>query len=223
MPVVPAHLWNPASVRLSLTSRTVASPASISGVTQVLRTDGGGLWQVGYDGIVLRTTDQRRSWDAWDSYLAGGVERVKVPLLSNRDAPRGIQAGRAARYGGLVVNGDPWFPDDVQYAMPLVIATAGAAPLRATTLSISVERGSTPVGVFSIRYGDGSDRAHRIVRNLGNGQFSIDPPLRGAIEDDTPLNFDWPMADAIAVPGNDFSAEYSNGRGEVSIAFQEAF
>lgn len=224
MPVFPAHLLHPASVKRSLTGRVISSPPSLSGVTQSVRTDGGGLWQVTYGGIILRTADHRRIWGAWDSYLAGGVQRVKVPMLANLDAPRGMQAGRVARYGGLAFTGDPYFPEAVNYASSLVIATASAAPLRATTLTINVTRGQAPKGseVFGIRYADGTDRAHRIVRALGGNQYSIDPPLRQAITNGTSLNFDWALVDATVVPGSDIAPEYSNGRGEVSITFQEA-
>lgn len=223
--VFPAHLLNPQSVKLSLTAKVVQSPPSLSGVTQTVRTDGGGLWQVQYSGIVLRTADARRIWGVWDSYLSGGAQSVKVPMLSNLDAPRGRQGGNIAKYGGLAFTGNEYFPESVKYVSSLVIATASAAPSRSTSIYISILRGLAPKGseIFSIRYSDGTDRAHRIVRPLGGNAYVIDPPLRRAIDNNTPLEFDWPVLDCVAVVGNDISADIANGRAEVAISFQETF
>lgn len=225
MPVFPAHLLNPSSVKLGLTSKVVLSPASLSGATQALRTDGGGLWQITMSGISLHTDDKVRIWNAWESYLAGGAQRVAVPVIQNRFAPRGLHGGRLARFGGIAYTGDRYFPDSVAYAAPLVLARAGAAPLRATSLSILIDRGSSLKGgeTFSIAHPGKGNRAYRVVRNVGGSSYSIDPPLREAIAPDTLLNFDWPLLDAIVVPGSDLSADLFNGTGNVSISFQEAF
>jgi hypothetical protein len=225
MPVFPAHLLNPSSVKLGLTSKVVLSPASLSGVAQALRTDGGGLWQLTFSGISLHTDDKVRIWNAWESYLAGGAQRVTVPVLQNRFAPRGLQGGRLARFGGLAYTGDRYFPDSVSYGATLIVARAAAAPLRATILSITIDRGSTVMGgeTFSIVHASKGNRTYRVVRKLPNGVFQIDPPLREGIGPDTPLNFDWPLLDAIVLPGSDLSPDIFNGTAGVSISFQEAF
>lgn len=225
MPVFPAHLINPSSVKRSLAGRVIASAPSLSGVTQAVRTDGGGLWQLQYSGIVLRTREQLAAWNVVDSYLAGGAQRIAVPMLTNHLAPRGLQGGRLARYGGLQVTGNPYLPDAVQYGTPLVVASAGASANRATTLTITVAQGSSLKGgePFSIAHATKGNRGYRVVQPLGNGQFEIDPPLREAIGDATPLNFDWPLVDCIAVPQGDYMPDVQNNRGEVSISFQEAF
>lgn len=225
MPVFPAHLLNPSSVKLGLTSKVVLSPASLSGVTQALRIDGGGLWQITMSGITLHTDDKVRIWNAWESYLAGGAQRVTVPVLQNRFAPRGLQGGRKAKFGGIVSTGDRYFPDSVSYATPLISARAAAAGLRATSIAITIDRGSDLRGgeTFSIAHPVMGNRTYRVVRRLSSGSFQIDPPLRAAIGADTPLNFDWPLLDAIVVPGSDLSPDLFNGTAGVSISFQEAF
>lgn len=225
MPVFPAHLLNPSSVKFGLTSRVALSPPSLSGVVQALRTDGGGIWQLQLGGIILRTDEQVRIWNAWDSYLAGGAQRVTVPILQNKVNPRGLQGGRLARYGSIVFTGDKYFPDSVNYSTPVVVATASSAPLRATTIAIAITQGVAPRGgeTFSIAHPIKGNKAYRVQRAVGNGQYVIDPPLREAVASGTTLNFDWPVADMIALPNNDLAVDIQNNRGEVSITFQEAF
>lgn len=225
MPVFPAHLLNPSSVKLGLTSKVVLSPASLSGVAQALRTDGGGLWQLTLSGISLHTDDKVRIWNAWESYLAGGAQRVSVPVLQNKFAPRGLQGGKPAKFGRISYTGDRFFPDSVTYGSQLISARAYAAPLRATNILVAMDRGSELKGgeTFSIAHPTMGNRVYRVVRRLPSGVHAIDPPLREAIADNTALNFDWPLLDAIVLPGSDLSPDLFNGTGSVSISFQEAF
>ena len=122
----PAHLFNPATVKMSRLGQVTTSPSSISGIVQAVRTDGGGIWRVDYGAMLLRSHDQVRAWRAWESEFAGGASTVNIPVLDLRFAPRPLQGGRLARPGSLK-NGsdvDPYFPEVVGYGAPCLLYTS---------------------------------------------------------------------------------------------------
>jgi hypothetical protein len=227
----PLHLFNPSSIKSSVQGRVITSPQSISGVGQVLRTDGGGFRIVQLAGIALNTNFKLRLAAAWEAELGGGITRVNVPLNTLRLAPRPLMAGKPGRPGG-VHNGstDPYFPEVTGYGNPLIIATISAAAFRATTVTLNITEGSRvqPGQTFSVNHAAMGHRAYVVRRVLSrNGQSAtvlIDMPLRQAITADMPVNFDWPMVESILVPDTDVSQDISYGRrAEVSYVFREAF
>lgn len=227
----PAHLFNPASVKMGRVGQVVTSPGTISGVVQALRTDGGGLWSINYGDMILRTLDQVRAWRAWEGELAGGAGVVNVPVLDLRFAPRPLQGGRLARPGSLRVGSDldPYFPEVVDYGSPVVVATIDAAILRATTVTINVAQGSRAVGgqTFEVNHPTKGKRVYQTGRVLSrNGQsttLQIWPPLREAITAPVSINFDWPCLTCRLVPDGDISPDISFGRASVTAQFIEAF
>ena len=227
----PAHLFNPASVKLQRLGQVVTSPATISGVVQALRTDGGGLWGVNYGAMNLRTDDLVRAWRAWEGELAGGAALVNVPVLDLRFAPRPLQGGRLARPGSLR-NGsdvDPYFPEVVGYGAPIVVASIAPAALRATTVTLTVTQGSRAVGgqTFEVNHPTFGKRVYQTGRVISrDGQsttLNIWPPLREAIAAPVAVNFDWPCLTCRLVPDSDISPELTHGRGSVTAQFVEAF
>lgn len=227
----PAHLFNPASVKMARVGQIVTSPGTISGVVQALRTDGGGLWSINYGDMVLRTLDHVRAWRAWEGELAGGAGVVNVPVLDLRYSPRPLQGGKLARPGSLRVGSDldPYFPEVIDYGNPVVVANINAAILRATTVTINVSQGSRVVGgqTFEVNHPTKGKRIYQTGRVLSrNGQsttLQIWPPLREAITAATPINFDWPCLTCRLVPDSDISPDISFGRAVVTAQFIEAF
>lgn len=232
MPLMfPVHLFNPRGIRAGLIGRAVSSPPSISGVGQVLRTDGGGYWAVEFSGIALNSPDKQRAWRAWEAELDGGATRVVVPVPDLSLAPRPLQGRALARPSGLVaLSADPYFPEATAFATPLIVATASAAALRSTQITITVTQGSRVVGgqMFSIDHATKGRRMYQTGRVISqSGQtatVTIRPPLREAITGDTPVNFDWPAFEAIKVPESEITADIQIGRyaQDLSITFREA-
>lgn len=227
----PAHLFNPASVKMSRLGQVTTSPSSISGIVQAVRTDGGGIWRVDYGAMLLRSHDQVRAWRAWESEFAGGASTVNVPVLDLRFAPRPLQGGRLARPGSLK-NGsdvDPYFPEVVGYGAPIVVASIAPASLRATTVTITVQQGSRATGgqTFEIDHPTWGKRVYQtgqvISRNGQSATLKIWPPLREAVTSETSINFDWPCLACRLAPDSDISPEISVGRASVSATFIEAF
>lgn len=227
----PAHLFNPTSVKLERVGQVITSPATISGAVQALRTDGGGLWKITYTGISLRTNDQIRAWRAWQDELYGGITIVNVPAIDLRFAPRGMQGNRLALAGGLHNSStlDPYFPEALTYGSPIVVATVGAAILRAMSVTINVTKGSRVVGgqTFEINHPTMGKHIYQTGRVLSrDGQsvtINIWPPLREAVTATTAINFDWPCLACRLIADSDISPDISLGRASVSVSFLEAF
>jgi hypothetical protein len=225
------HLFNPSSIKSSVQGRVITSPQSISGVGQVLRTDGGGFRIVQLAGIALNTDFKLRLAAAWEAELAGGITRVNVPLNTLRLAPRPLAGGKPMRPGTVAEGStDPYFPEVTGYGNPLIVATIAPAAFRATTVTINVAKGTSiqPGSTFSVKHPAMGHRAYVVRRVLSrDGQSAtvlIDIPLREAIASAANANFDWPMVESILVPDTDISQDINYGRrAEVSYVFREAF
>lgn len=228
----PTHLFNPASIQMRRAGAAITGGESLSGETDTIVTDGGGYWVVQMSGIILRTPDLIRAWRAWEDTLESGTTRVLVPVADVRQAPRPMIGGRLSSPSALVnTTGDPYFPEAVAFATPWIVATITApAALRATELTINVERGARLKGgeVFSIDHATKGRRAYRVVRVLSRDEqeavVTIRTPLREAVADDTPVDFDWPSLVATLVPEADTAPDIGYGRDAmVDIVFREAF
>lgn len=228
----PTHLFNPARIALRPMGVAITGGESLSGITDIIRTDGGGYWAVQMAGIELLTPDLIRAWRAWQTELAGGVERVLVPIADLRQAPRPVVGGRLAS-PSQIANGsdDPYFPEAVGFATPLVVAWVSAnAALRATQLNIAVSRGARLKGgeTFALEHPTRGRRVYRVGRVLARpsdqtATVKIEPPLREAVSDGTAADFDWPSLVCTLIPEADISPELDYGRaGTVDIAFREA-
>lgn len=229
----PTHLFNPASIQLRPAGSTITGGESLSGETDTIKTDGGGYWLVQMSGIELITPDLIRAWRAWEDELDSGVTKVLVPVADVRQAPRPVVAGRLSRPSAFESGAgtDPYFPEAVSFATPWIVAKfSEPAALRATTVTIEVERGARLKGgeIFAVSHPTAGRRIYRVRRVLArNGQIAtvlIRTPLREAVADNTPVDFDWPSLVATLMPEADISPDIEYGRAAtVDIIFREAF
>lgn len=219
--IFPAHLFNPTSVQAKIARATVSGGTSLSGEEDHVITDGGGRWEISYDGISLDDPDALAAWETWNGYLAAGTVDVLVPLLSLETAPRPA-IGKQRMPPSALASDDPLFPTAVGFAAPYIIATIAAdAALRATTIRIAMTRGAPIRGgeKFSI-----ARRAYRIARKIGDDTFKIEPPLRDPIYAGAAVNFDWPVVQCRSAPGEDWSPVVDLGLyADTTIRFVESF
>lgn len=228
----PTHLFNPARITMRPGGATLAGGESLAGETDIIKTDGGGYWILDMLGVELNSPDLIRAWRAWQDHLAEGVTKVLVPVADIRQSPRPIAGNGLARPSRLLPQStDPYFPEALGFASPFIVAKiTAAAALRATQLTILVERGARLRGgeVFAVTHPDKGRRCYRVGRVLArDGQeatVTIRSPLRQAVTIDTAADFDWPSFVARLVPDADISPELEYGRaGVVDISFREAF
>lgn len=223
--VFPIHLFRPTGAKSGIVENVISGGKALSGDEDVISTDGGGRWQVTYSGIDLRTPEQIRKWEAWVAHLAGGARVIYAPVYALVTAPRPIAGNGLARPSAIYAD-DPYFPTEVRFGSPYIVAelTADAA-LRATTISLLVTQGARVKGgeKFSV-----AGRAHKIERVTSATGLAatcvISPPLRAAADDGDALNFDWPIVQAKAALGQDLDPDLQFGRAAgLSITFVEDF
>ena len=75
----PCDVLRPKNVAFDIAPRTLAAPASISGVTQVVATDAG-IWKATYGDIGVRKRDQVLMFRAISTLLEGRLGSILVPL-----------------------------------------------------------------------------------------------------------------------------------------------
>lgn len=223
--IFPAHRFNPDPVKADVVPRVISGGTALSGEEDVIQTDGGGRWEISYGEMDIDGPDLQRLWDAWTGHLAGGAQSVLVPLLSLGTAPRPA-AGRGFADPSDIWADDDYFPTEVRFAAPHIVAVVGAdAALRATTIEIVIQQGSRvrPGVKFSI-----GPRAYKVGRVTARDDLSatciITPPLREPVTSGATINFDWPVVEARAALGQDLGALISLGMfGTTAISFVEHF
>ena len=228
LPIFPVHLFNPSAMQMKPMGRAIASPPSLSGVSQSVRTDGGGFWQGSMSGISLRDSRLINGWRAWEDYLQGGARECLVPVIDPRNQPRPLMAGKPARAGSVATSmgADEFFPETLAYSSPMITATAHAAKFRATTMTFNFAKGVPGRGYFGINHPNKGWRTYRIGRILSRSGTSITAeishPLREAFAGGA-IEFDFPLMRAIVAPDADTSPDIENGRyAKVGIVFREA-
>jgi hypothetical protein len=231
MNIWPIRTFPARTVTARPAGRVVAGGQSISGQTQSVRTDGGGLF-VTFNRIWLRTPDQMRAWLAWDALLDEGAEQVIVPICDLRLAPRPIVDGVAVLPGPPVPHSDEtYFSDDTGYVTPIMSAVASeSAALRATSVSIEMLVGSAWRGgeTFAIEHAVAGWRMYRVGKVLATDgavqTLSIRPPLREAITAGTVIEIDQPRGVMkLATPGGMALPEDGGRTPFVDVTFVEAF
>ncbi|OGT55473.1 MAG: hypothetical protein A3E01_09195 [Gammaproteobacteria bacterium RIFCSPHIGHO2_12_FULL_63_22] len=197
----------------------ISGGVALSGEEDVIATDGGGRWEIAFEGVTLRTPAQIKAWEAWEGYLGRGKTDCLVPILSLAHANRPVH-GRLPLVASKLVYDDPVFPTSVAYSASAIAATIGAAAaLRATIVAITVAKGAALVGGEKFSVGG---RGYRVVRPLGAGFYQIEPPLREAVSAGATCIFDWPFIKCRSAPGESWSPALQFGRrGEASIRFLE--
>lgn len=221
--VFPAHRFNPDPVKADVVPRVVSGGTALSGDEDVIQADGGGRWEINYGEIDVDGVELQRLWDAWTGHLSGGVQPILVPILSLATAPRPI-AGNGLADPSDFYDDDDYFPTDVRFASPLIVAAVSAsAALRATTLQVAVSQGAAiqPGMKFSIGY-----RAYKVERVTARSGMTatciVSPPLREAVSVGAAVNFDWPVVVCRAVVGQDLAATVTLGMfGTTTVSFVE--
>lgn len=204
----PRDLLIARDITIALVPRTLRSPPSLTGRTQVVASDAP-LWSVTFDGIEVRSAAQVLAWRALEARLEGQLGTVLVPL-----------------YGAWQPNfGRPRWPDLL--ATPgkynSVTATAPAAA-RTASLDFEIEHGGPiePGHGFSI--GQRYYRARSVTMDEGEatGTMTIQPYLRDAVADGAELVFDRPVCRMrLASDGEMRLTMVQHRAGEGSVTFIE--
>lgn len=223
LPIFPAHRFCPETVTAGVVADVVSGGTSLAGEQDVIEADGGGRWMISYGGIALDDAEMQRRWKAWVAKLRGGATPVLVPLLSVATGPRPI-AGNGFATPSDIYDNDDYFPTEVRFASPHIVATISASvALRSTTMQISVTQGSSVQPGMDFSVGVHAYTVQEIISRAGLvATVKTTPPAREAIAAGTAVNFDFPYVVARAAPGQSLTAAINSGLyGDVEIQFVE--
>lgn len=232
MNVWPIDLFQSREFEASLQGRTITGGQSVSGISQAVRTDGGGLWVLSFSGIFLHTADHVRAWRAWEGILDGGAQNVIVPICDLRHGPRPIVAGVPVDPGDPVPHSDDaYFSDTTGYASYLIEAeTVGTAVLGATEIVIDITVGEALRGGehFTLTHPTRDERMYRVAKVVSvvgtQATVKIRPPLREATTDAMVVDFDRPRCVMRLADPNAMRLNLQLGRfATVGVAFVESF
>lgn len=197
----PRSLLRERTARLVLTRRVISPGVGGSGNVTLLALDGGGLWELDYGSISLRTADHQRMWEALAAISDGGVTPFVVPYCGSRTAPWPLVGGEPlTSYGDIPHDDGTLFDDGSGYYQPVIdVEVIGTPALRDTSMTVRINYGSAFRGgeLFSIYHPTAGYRFYRVVGveevvpDL-DYTLTIRPPLREAVADGTVLDFDRP-------------------------------
>lgn len=182
---------------------TTDGGTSLSGISEPIETDGGGYWRGDFTNGSTRTAADGLAWRALIEGFDNGASPADIVICDTFFQPTNWQHGH---------NYDPGAPD----ALPTSgnTYTAGAAPLRSTSITINcpdpsqVQEGQ----VFAIQHPTWGWRTYRIILGGWDGATAkIRPPLREAIPAGTPLEFYSPRCRMRYVP-QDAQSPTNNGK-----------
>lgn len=196
-----SHSWNLAGV-------AVAPGQTAESVAPLTRSDGGGFWTCSMSDISLSGargltgTDRQKIstllWRAVRNICDGGVENIVVPRNDARFRPWPV--GLTQDVANIPHDDDAYFSDGAGYYQSAIEIICATAALRATTLVIRINAGSSLLGgeSFSINHPSMGWRLYEVRTVVMDeddpaaGTITIRPPLREATTDSNPMEFDRP-------------------------------
>lgn len=191
----PEMLMRDKMLTWALVGQSASGGRTLSGAVPRVRIDGGGLWMATLADLQVSTPDQVRTYRALEAILDGGATPV---VLSRRDlqfypAPVDAFGVRVTSFADAPCDDGAFCDDGTGFVTGTVDATAAAAALRATSLTVTINVGSALRGgeVFSIEHDTYSHRMYTVASVVGSA-VTIRPPLREAITAGTRLEFDYP-------------------------------
>jgi hypothetical protein len=200
--VWPFDVLKPRGTSIDPMHRGVSGGVAFSGVGQDIASDAG-VWIASYEQISIRNADQVRAWDALAVMLEGRLNPVTIRVCRPQARPR--LAGFASLTAPVPHSDGAFFSDGAGYVSRVYAADVAAdAALRATTLQLSkIAAFALEVpNAFSI--GEKYYRISKVVAQTATtATVTIWPPLREAVTNGTPLNFDSPVMRARLATANE--------------------
>ncbi len=213
------------SFRLDLVGQVISGGITASGQQQRVNATGGGLWALQAEFPRFSTPDQIRAWRVVQFASQGGVQPVNIAICDLRQAPR--PSGWIPTSGGVPHSDETPFSDTSLYSSDSIIAAlASDAAIRATTIRVTFDSDSVPMGgeFFSLRYGDEMNELHVTTgATLVSGNtydLTFLPPLRAAHTAGDVVTFDHPTGTFVLAQadGMSMATEYGRwGQGDASF------
>ena len=191
----PINTLRAQNVAFDIASRSLAAPASVSGVSQVVASDAG-IWKATLGGIVVRSREAVIAFRALANLLEGRLNPVMVPTCrAYQPIPSGFTSTTAAALLDDVPHSDDaFFEDDTGYGGSTAnIVLTNSVASRAVSANITIEYGGQlePGMFFSL-----GDRLYRVRTAVYStptaAAITFRPPLREAATAGDVLEIDRP-------------------------------
>jgi hypothetical protein len=221
----PYSTIKPRSFRLDLVGQVISGGITADGQQQRVNASGGGLWALQMDFPRLNTPDQIRAWRVVQYGSQGGVVAVNIAICDLRQAP----LPSSYTSGGVPHSDGSSFSDSTLYSSDIILSTlATGAALRATTIRVTFDGDSVPLGgeYFSLAYGVDRHELHAVtgVTHVSGNTYDLTfvPPLRAAHDAGETVTWDHPTGTFVLAQADSMSLGLSYGRwGEGQAAFVE--
>jgi len=193
---------------------------STSNTVQTVKTDGGGRWLFEMGDSNLNQVQSLKLWRAYEALLDGGATEVILKLCDRR---------QSTGWPYVIVDNvphddDTLFDDDTGYSQESTSPIyAGAAALRATSMSVNSDSLIAPGEHFSIEHPTAGWRLYRVGARDG-AVITFRPPLREAIAAGTFLETEQPRCVVRQIDASSFAPAVTRHRyAKGSAAFMESF
>lgn len=187
MRVFPTYAFCFSEMEADVERRTITGGTALSGSEDIVGADGGGRVVAQFGDPYLDESEMALAWKACASVLKGGITPIIVPLGDLRH-----QFNRDLRYPTSL----PWWTEAEYLTGDSGVALSTAAPLRATTLNLSIGFIPAPLRAgmwLSIDHATMRHRAYQIDEVISQSgtaaQIVIGHPLREATDAGTAAEF----------------------------------
>jgi len=189
--VWPYKLLKPSECRAHPNPFTRSGGRTLGGLKPSTRTDLG-PWRIDLTGVAIHTVQQRRAWDAIDTYLGGTSGHVAVPAWAMDSAP--YASGGEEALVEVPHNDETTFSDGAEYQQNAIsVVSQGVTALGATVMSMRIINGAEDLSGVRFSYRHALYKTGEVLSIDGDvWTVRITPTVRETIPAGADLEFDRP-------------------------------
>lgn len=216
----PCSVLRSRNIAADIAPRSLAAPASVSGISQVVASDAG-IWKVTLGEIVVRKREHVLAFRAVANLLEGRLGTILVPICrAYQPVPNGWR--ELGLYVPVPHSDDAPFDDDAEYQGGAIFVTV-AAPTAARAVSMSVNVASSG----EIQAGQHFSVGERLYRvrsfDADTGIMTFRPPLRDSVAAGSEIDFDDPVCRMRLASDQEMDLDLQMRRfGQPTVSFIEA-
>lgn len=191
----PCDVLRPQNVAFDIAPRTLAAPASVSGITQVVATDAG-IWKATYGDVLISKRDQVLMFRTISTLLEGRLGSILVPLCyAYQPKVNVVGPGEDPLTAALPHSDEAFFSDRSGYVGGInSVWLSAALPARGISADIVINYGGLIEAGQHFSIGERLYRIRTInYTDATHATITFRPPLREAVPAFTFLDFDDPV------------------------------
>lgn len=219
--VWPCALLIPEECKAHPAPFTRSGGLTLGGTKPSVRTDLG-YWKIDLLKVPMKSVEQRRTWDAIDTYLGGTSGRIAVPAWSMDTAP--FASGVEERLIDVLHDDDTPFDDDTPYSQnAIAVESVGVTAVGATVISMRLINGASSLSGVRFSYNHALYKTGQVVSIVDDvWTLRIAPSVRQLIPAGADLEFDRPTCVCNLAEEDGLSRSINSNRMEyLDVSFIE--